>query len=431
MRLRSVILVLASLSIGLTGCEQPTTPEASTPEAGAPSLDRVPTGAPQHRRPVRTPDDDWEELANGEAPGFAGIALEDGQLVMLTTPAADRGLAEAAFRAKYAQAEVFQQPFNHREVRYNFAQLRRWMRLVVRARKDHDLSFFDVDEAANVVRFGSRTAEGVAAIRATLETGHVPLDAYTIEVLPPFEYQSDLTAHLRPVPGGAQIANWNNQGCSLGTNVKVDGRLGYFVTASHCTMSQYVGQMTSSAFYQERNEWGLNRIGEEISDPVWFTDGDCPWDAYCRWSDAALVDYDFASDADDYTIAKPNIGSTIFSDEYAVTAAYGETFILNVPYVGMPITMVGAASGRQTGQITSTCGGAVGEDGTVYPCAYFGDYDAQLGDSGAPVFRVQGDQAWIYGIHSGQTYQGFSVFSLWSLAISEFDDDGFEVRARP
>jgi hypothetical protein len=287
-----------------------------------------------------------------------------------------------------------------------------------------DLSTTDIDETTNRIAIGVTTEAAVIAARAQLLAAGIPDDMVEVHVETPEKLNSNLTDLLNPTPGGAYIrvmnpvdASWTY--CTLGYNlVRYMGTTSdtiatrrYMVTASHCTPARWARDSSNTLLQVS----GTNFFAIEVADYGGFTAAPCMSGYTCRYADAAIFQYydnAGAIAADDGRVALPStVGSTSFTSYSTVTR-------VDMPYVGMGLTMVGAISGRQNGSVVGTCvniwtsGGGQPSRGML--CQGKGSYFAQDGDSGAPVMTLYADGTSATGIHystltqSGQTYRMFS-----------------------
>ncbi|MGH7534647.1 MAG: hypothetical protein ACREMG_03575, partial [Gemmatimonadales bacterium] len=217
--------------------------------------------------------------------------------------------------------------------------------------------------------------------------------------------------------------------CSLGFNA-LDNGVPSFVTASHCTLVQ--GGTEGTPYFQET--WldfsGLGTmIGTEAEDPVYFSSprrrrGACPRNRVCRYSDASRAQYSIPADADKVALGHiartsgPNNGSITITGSFNITAE-GSAVLGQV-------NKVGRTTGWTQGQVSATCVN-VNVDGTAITqlCQTLVGSDLPgpvlvgAGDSGSPVFIVNGDpNVTLAGILWGGNLAG-TLFAFSPLANIE------------
>jgi hypothetical protein len=203
-----------------------------------------------------------------------------------------------------------------------------------------------------------------------------------------------LRDNVRPVEGGLQI-RFTNYLCSLGFVAVRDVVMGY-VTASHCSTTQ--GSADSTKYYQPLNQNTDEFIGTEIADPSFFRNGDCPRGRKCRYSDANFSRGDSNVGFSLGSIAKTN-GVNTGSLETAGTFSIGAK---DSATVNQTANKVGRTTGWTQGTVTNTCADT-GVSGTniVLLCQDFvenkGTTIVSAGDSGSPVFRIDGGSATLLG----------------------------------
>lgn len=204
-----------------------------------------------------------------------------------------------------------------------------------------------------------------------------------------------LEDQVRPTLGGVRI-NDTNGGCTLGFNVNF-GATRTFMTNSHCTDA--FGAVTNDPFYQ--STWGVSShlIGNEFLDPSLRSYGFyCPSGRDdCRWSDAALIQYDAGTD---WILGR--IARTSSADRWDGSRTVAGRFWISGKQtssaVGDQRHKMGATTGWTYGDVDGTC---VHYDmGDRYlMCQEVVNAGVYFGDSGSPVFaRVGGDEVSLAGI---------------------------------
>ena len=352
-----------------------------------------------------------DALASVGVPGFAGAWVEGRTLVVyLTDPSA--GAARAA-RTELARllgrADLVRRPVEPRPARYTFRQLKGW----------HDALLgdvlalpgalsADVDERANVVRFGfSDVASAVAPMAALSAARAVPAAAVELVRDAPATPTS-LRDPARPLAGGVNLGTGKTE-CTLGfpaVSTRPDGTPAKgFVTVAHCTNVNGATEATAflqpyPSLVQPRTDTSLVPVGVETSDPLPVGIPGCG--TTCRHSDSAFVSLFDDTNHAGGAIARPPVGSTAWNgvDRFRVTAAAS-------PVGGDTVTSVGVTSGRTSGGVTATC---VTRSARLAPhpltntftlrCQMDALYSSIEGDSGGPVFiEVGGDDVTLAGIN--------------------------------
>ena len=423
---------LASLLVA-GACGDPITGKATPSATGARAVHALSGSVPS----VRTLDDEFATLSDA-VPGFGGLYYDAvGRLhvfVKSSSAIANHRAELGQFIQRLRQGDPRGRETASADVdaaivhigRYSSRDLLTVYRgiLLEALPAVKNLSTTDIDETTNRIAIGVTSDAAAIEARAQLLASGVPDDMFEVHVETQEKLNSNLTDLLNPTPGGAYIrvmhpvtAAWKN--CTLGYNlVRYMGTISdtiatrrYMVTASHCTPTRW-GMDSSNTLLQVG---GSSYFAEEVADYGGFTAAPCMSGYTCRYADAAIFqyyDYSGAIAADDGHVARPStVGSTSFTSYATITT-------VDMPYVGMGLTMVGAISGRQNGSVVGTCvniwtsGG--GEPSRGMLCQGKGNYFAQDGDSGAPVMTLYADGTSATGIHystltqSGQTYRMFN-----------------------
>lgn len=338
--------------------------------------------------PEWTLDDDLAALAAGPVPGFAGAFLtEEGELVVLL---ANDG-SESAARIFADTAREFHPAtrISLRRVKYSFADLRRWTRMI-----EHDdelmemLTYLDADERHNRVVFGVADQEQMNVASARLRKLGVPDDAFAVEHhLPAVPEGKHLDDYWDPIAGGVRINIATSSGgdCSLGYAAVRGGVTGY-VSASHCSLVEF----------SNGTDWGVHVQPDTSS--IWFL-GVENWD-----EDRTMpVPYHRSSDTHFVNITSGDrfqIGKVVRTGYYGGQFARGSLEQDDVfPWFnivakrsvtdGTMVNKVGQNGGWTRGTNAATCVTvAVGySSGTrnIY-CSHKARYYSEGGDSGGPVF---------------------------------------------
>jgi hypothetical protein len=283
----------------------------------------------------------------------------------------------------------------------------------------------DIDEVRNRIVVGMST--DARAVEARTAFANAGLGGYVVvTTAPPPIANSTLISPGRPVPGGAEIrlGAWTGgTPCTMGFNlVRYMGTFDdtvatarYFTTTSHCTSSQW----STDGTYAYQNP---SFAATETGDPSGFTGAPCMTGYTCRYSDATVFTYyDDSLTADDGRVAYPtDTASTTFTT--LVTMQDVPT-----PYVGETIHMIGAASGRRRGSVSTSCTNVWGISGwgsKELLCQNKASYFSNNGDSGAPVIALySGTTGGALGQHWGNaTTGGVFQYSWFSPMYAVLND---------
>jgi hypothetical protein len=279
--------------------------------------------------------------------------------------------------------------------------------------------FTDADETRGRVVVGvlDRGVQGL--VRATAaRLGVAEQDVEIVETEPIFQVAT-LRQFTRPVVAGVQI-RFSAYVCSLGFNAIRKGVLG-FVTASHCSDQQ--GTVDGTQYYQPVNQVPAEFIGTEIADPAYRRNfSGCPRGRVCRYSDSNFVEGDSNVDFALGTIAKttgPNNGSLEVAGTFSIM---GEAVAL----VGNTANKVGRTTGWGQGAVTRTCTNTgVSGSNIVLLCQTFVENNSavivQGGDSGSPVFRIEGGSSvtLLGNLWGGNSSGTLFVYSPMSGIVAE------------
>lgn len=354
-----------------------------------------------------------------EAPAFAGLFVDSGgSLVVQLTDTIQSDLVLQAVQKVFAnEPGVRGRELRTNVVSYTFVQLREWRDAVLAGGAIVGLSTSDIDERANVVRFGVLDAATVDGIGGRVQDLGIPDAAVVAEVITPVRELTDyLSSAVRPVLGGLQIAT-TYAGCTLGFKAKKTGSTRYFVTNAHCTStfgavdSDQVGQPLLQSNYH---------VGTEVSDPAFAGGTGCPSGETCRYSDAALVQCDSVATCSYYHIARTTFeysGSDwsqsgsfeLAAEPWYVVGELGSGSLLQ----GTSLSKVGATSGWTGGTIQSTCVNQSLTGSRRLLCQYKFAAVSRPGDSGSPVFAYEAStgKAWLAGIMWGSDGYALTTFS--------------------
>ena len=430
MTLRSLAPSLIALCIfGQLACANDTVLEPAAAHVSSPATASSSSG----RSGWKTMDEHYAEIADS-VPGFGGIFYDSvGRLtVYSTTPSAFNAVARqrvaGLVRARHGgrpmpgdnSLQVLRGSYNYRDLLTTYRQSVLPLIPLIAG-----VTTSDIDETRNRIVVGVRDHTFLAGARQQLSMRGLPSNVIDVVVMPPAQLSASLTDQLRPVPGGAYIEINSTNACTMGYNlIRHVGGAGdtaattrYFVINSHCS-----SQRNAPDLSQVRQVGGY--IGREIGDPAAFTNSytsACPAGYQCRWADASLFEYDSPTLSDHGRIAFPStLGSLVFTGYMTITS-------VQMPMAGYTVNMIGSASGRRSGLVTSTCTDVWSITGWTNGrllCQGGANYVAVKGDSGSPVITAFGDwTAWATGLHWGvNAKSGTAWFSSMDAVLSEFYD---------
>lgn len=422
---RTVLRVVATLAILLAwACDAPesssgpTQRDPLTPSAGS---------ASQVRFGVRTFDEEFASIAD-RAPGFAGLFWDSaGRLVIKTTTEADPAVIRDTVSDDETARRFRDVPRALQEGRirltadalYDFRQLMDWREALRPALATTGVVHSSIDEVRNSIRIGISSATVEDQVRRAAVALGIPADAVSFEAGEAFQPLTDLQDRFRPMPGGVQVAGWQEGTCTNGANVLTDVGIG-FITASHCTATFW--DLDQVTFYQPI--WGdaSNYVGWEWSDPDPFTGGLCDGYDACRYSDAAFIRIVGSGVAEHGYIARTTSGSIDINLQHPRFTIVSEG---GWPLENAEIHKVGRTSGLTSGYVTDTCVDIphVVVEGWVHLCQFVTDVYADYGDSGGPVFTwPSGSDVVLEGILVGGNATSM-FFSSWTYVVLEIGAD--------
>jgi hypothetical protein len=357
---------------------------------------------------------------------------------------------------------------------FTFLQLRDWRdRMTMPMLSIVGVTFTDLDEAKNRLGIGIDPARAGTArgfVVAKLAALGIPREAVLIEEFEPLVDAvgtasamtaaimsgsgTDLNERIRPIEGGTKIGTYLYKrgpfACTLGFNAVHRG-VNVFITNAHCTnligtpgVVGDTGKYRANTFGQpdDANPGQFGYIGTEYADPnfyissfatVTFEGGgthDCNTDGtgyYCRRSDMAMIKAEvFKSEINYGYIARPiydaygmdAVGPTeisFFNPRFRIKGEQGH------PVHDEMLDKVGISTGWTYGYVTKTClDVARTHEGTSDPnpgniafrCQAYVSAGSRRGDSGAPVFRWEGNEVVLYGMVRGRNQHGFGYSSM-------------------
>jgi hypothetical protein len=265
-----------------------------------------------------------------------------------------------------------------------------------------------IDERANQLSIGVADTQVGARVLEILGTLGVPGAAVKLVETPPTKlFNTSLTAHFRPLPGGVRIRwLWNAYGsdndCTLGFSAYTYGQSDMkFLTNSHCTETR--GVIDYKNYYNHLRVSTSDRVGIEVQDPPFVTGGSCPFGMQCRFSDAAVATY-YGATGEFGKIARTTSRSTGTSGALTINSSIPRIPIISTfayPYVGETLDKVGIRTGWTSGQVFESCADINAGGGIWLWCQDKVAAGAWHGDSGSPVFyfvNVNGEKASVVGL---------------------------------
>lgn len=417
---RARLLGAALLITTAIACDNPDEFVTDTPPA--PTRARAPLIPANPDRPGEAA---FVDIAN-QAPSYGGHYLDaNGNVVAYVVEDADGPVVAAALgrpigpgRNRVASRTV-QPTVVIKKGTYTFAQLSEWRDAVVNTvlGKIAGVISDDLDEANNRVTVGilrgNESAE--AEVRAQLGAMGIPQAALRFEFKGPVQKTAlpgalgDYSDTLR---GGLVFVRPNGLGCTVGYTATLANGSSAFVTASHCTTTQY--GYDAGPWYQPSTAYASS--GNELFDPA---GGTCPtfWPcSYYRFADAALLGVSNRP-IERGAVYRPSnrkdvgAGSTSIDQQHPYLYVVGTA--INV-LQGQPMDKIGITTGWTYGAVTTTCGDFW--DTYAVRCEYEFSAKGDPGDSGGPVFTWDGEDGIIaYGITFARGLNPDRVmFSKWS-----------------
>ena len=342
-----------------------------------------------------------------EVPGFAGIYYDDDNNLVVNMAVSELQTASvsnvrAALVKEFGQ-EVFgtvetlssqsvEPSLTTQEVKYSFEDLTNFLEKFEREIQEAGINIIDIDEKANEIYLGVENEAIAKKIREAVIRFNIPQDAVTVAVEEaPTPMATTLSSKVRPTQGGIQVS-----GCTLSFNAIYDGIKG-FITNSHCTNK--LGQIDRKDFYQ-----GGEKIGYEGLDPKFNGSGGffCHHAVNCRYSDSAFVYYFNGNIAGLGKLARISNNSRREITPLNPWPIYGKRTNNDQLFIGRVMTKLGATTGITTGKILRTCY-KTGQKGTTkkFVCQWQVGANADPGDSGSPVYTIEGSGVRLSGIEWG------------------------------
>ena len=378
---------------------------------------------------IATQDDHLEEVAAQE-PAFAGMFVENGQLiVMLTDLSRPVSAVRGAITSVFTDPRFTTIPIQTRQAKYGWSQLYAWGTVLPRAFSVPGVTVTDLDEVDNRISIGIANDAAKTPVLAMLARAGIPAEAIVFKTRKPV-LMSTFSLHdeVRNIFGGLYIENDQlTAGCTLGFNAIYQGDT-VFATNGHC--SEFWGRSgDATGFYQDTTSQTWELIGAEGYEEPFFdstSNPACPGHN-CKYNDLELSVYNSA------TRPNQNLGflylpttRTQFGNNNTVnTAGTWNATITNkelYPLVGDTVNKIGSTTGWTSGPVTATCENvqeftAAGD--TVYVlCQHEAAMGVYHGDSGSGVFKYYsaGDTATM----DGQVWAGDSLVNAGSYLYFKY-----------
>lgn len=425
--LRSVFSVALTGALAvLTACHDEMRPPTAEGVAGSRSRFGIATGS-RHDRPGEAA---FLALAK-EEPSTAGYYLDASGALVVQVADSLRSASAASAAARLVRLGVI--PLTRRyagariighSVQYRFQQLSDWRDLVSDSLLSGRRGVFsvDLDEVRNRVTIGVRTGDALvraAALRGARELG-IPAAAVAFEEAdgvtltaptPPalremrrFINGTSLTDTTDTIGGGFRYREQNAGNCSIGVVADRSGTRG-FVSASHCTTTQW-GVDAGNAFQPESTSgYYLHYIGHETVDPAGVSCSVFQTCNYKRSSEATFFALDGSFPGKRGAIARPSQRASGSAGNLSLASPHRWINVwaaLSSVTVGEVLDKIGAVAGWTYGSVATTCEDRdFDRNGNTYRvfCSNRVNAFTGQGDSGGPVFGWDGeDGAIFYGI---------------------------------
>jgi hypothetical protein len=172
-------------------------------------------------------------------------------------------------------------------------------------------------------------------------------------------------------------------------------------------------------YYQPAPTSAAERIGTEFRDPGFWSGSPCPSGRLCRYSDANFARYDAGVNVALGRIARTEFPGSITLDPFA--ADFRIVSEATFPMGGERLEKVGRTTGWTSGTVTNTCVNVSPVDsngsdlGITLLCQDIYSAGSNPGDSGSPVFRWNGADAALFGIHWGSGGGGGIFSSFYNV----------------
>ena len=401
-------------------CSQQPNPVAPPAAIPSPSA-RAEIRAAIEGRTIRGFEDNLLRLENA-IPGFGGM-FQDGEhsMVVYLTDLRNRGLAIRGLQKNAHYFSVDTKVFadvrggrvKFRQGQFSFSQLVDWQAKVSNSLVGfNQLVYVDADESINRVRVRVIHGSDLVPFRLAIGALGLPTDAVVFDFGQPIAPMTLQGQFPNGTAGGMQIANENDDKCTLGFHVVDSTGQHGFLTASHCSATPRGGGMNGDTIYQHKDFTGLE-IGEVLLNPLWQEadiSGRCQGIARCSLADAMFVKK--IGPRPDYPwIASTKLRGTNNQwgsiDETSAWRQDVDTFPVGVePWPGMKIDKIGRTTGWTQGTLVHTCVSAADRTSSpthtaVWCAAQVDSSSIGQGDSGGPVFFDNHTKVFAVGIVFG------------------------------
>lgn len=393
-RVARVLLGLMAVVV-VSACdatEQPTEPGGATEAQEARAL------SPQEYE-GRGIESEFAAL-EARLPGFGGFYMDEaGDLVAYVrdvsddarTAIADAFLTRGEERYRFVRDDGSMPTVRLVRGDYSISQLIDWSATIHEsATEQHGVVQYDADERQNRVSLGVASDTDPSAVLGLATDLGIPEGAVSVYQMTRPVAAASLTDKVRPLVAGYRTNNswFGSSWCSLGHPVTLSGTK-YFLTASHC-IPNYTGG-TGADIYQDGNSI-TEKVGDVYSNPAWNTSGCGSGVDYCANADAALVDIDTGITADKKVAESSSIGTGNGAGNLTVGSTYTIGTQESSLASGTEVHRTGQTTGSTKGDIEATCVKiSYNSAGTILEvtCATRGDFRADPGDSGGPVYRFR------------------------------------------
>lgn len=303
------------------------------------------------------------------------------------------------------------------EVDYSLAELNSFREKISNNFREGGIVGVGIRKSSNKVQVWTESEASLSAARGFLARLAIPEAAVALEsdaVIRAFALLTDKNRQY--IENGFRISNFDNQKCSHGADAMYFAsgtEYPGFLTAAHC--SDGIEAAGSPLFQANKNL--SDNVGVEAVDPVGFTGSPCPTGYRCRYSDVSYVLY-----TGDYyagkKIAETTVVGTGTSSGNLTVGLYRPAPTTTDIIEGLAVRKTGQTTGTTQGVITNDCFDSLHPDvsGLRILCSALVSARAGEGDSGAPVYVVNGSGAYHAGILWAGDSQGSSnlyFFSPW------------------
>jgi hypothetical protein len=346
-------------------------------------------------------------------PGLGGVFMnQDGKIVVYLTDLgrgqaaiAEIAKAAAVFRARAdVQRDVAAGRVELRQGQFAFSQLVQWQGSVAAAvGQVPGYQGVDADESTNRVRVRVLKGTRIDPFERALAASGIPAAAVQLDYVNAF-IASTLRDHFSSfTTGGMQIANVNGAICTLGYNLSTNIPYEYgFITAAHCNPNApwsgyggFIYQNVVNANY---------KVGNVFNNPTFTrTDAACGGNQHCTLADAMFASRGGYLTHNPWLPTATFVGTSYALGSFTETSTWRQNVDTMAPtWVGLSVDKQGRTTGWTRGTVSATCTAeTVGSPYGSYVvlCSDVVDGSAAgEGDSGAPVFVIDGSANYAVGI---------------------------------